>query len=155
SRITKMINDAHFTEDDALLPVGSFDLSGNGDLRGKKLKGGVNTIAEWFDRGEANLTDLVPTAAGALESIEAKIAKGGPLVKGAIGGVFEVIQQGLRSLENGFHFGLHFPVLENPTSVFQLLLGQDVKFVTFDARFSFAARLDNSISAFGVLQAGF
>ncbi|MFO0844823.1 MAG: LamG-like jellyroll fold domain-containing protein [Gemmataceae bacterium] len=157
NRVMSLIDKARFSQEDGMLPVGAFDLSGNGDLRRLTLNGGARTIQDWFNIGQKNLTDLRPVAAGALESIEAKVRNGnlpGP-AKAAIQEVFGVLDGVLRRLDNGLKVGMHFPLLENPDSVFRLLLGQDVSFVTFDARFNFDARVTSPIPAFGVFKAGF
>src|SRR5262249_3735429 len=155
--LVALLRNAKFgPQNDVLIPVGSFDLSGiNGDLRGKTLVGGYKTFAQWFQSGNKDLTDLVPIATTAVESIEKKIsdlnlpAPGAALVEQA----FTHINEQFRNLQNGI--GLRFPLLEDPLSVFRLLLGQDVDFARFDAKFVGHASQTESLKVWGPVNVTF
>jgi hypothetical protein len=54
--LISLIRDAKFTENDFLIPVGSFNLSGNGDLRGSTLTNGFTTLKDWAQNGIDNLS---------------------------------------------------------------------------------------------------
>src|SRR5262249_1659268 len=135
--LVALLRNAKFgPQNDVLIPVGSFDLSGsNGDLRTKTLTGCYKTLAERIQSGNKNLTDLAPIATSAVESIEKKISTGNlPAPAGAlVQQAFTHINEQLRNLQNGI--GLRFPLLEDPYSIFRLLLGQDLDFARFDAKF--------------------
>src|SRR5262249_58990981 len=113
------------------------------------------TLAEWIQSGNKNLTDLVPIATSAVESIEKKISTGnlpapaGALVQQAV----THINEQLRNLQNGI--GLRFPLLEDPYSIFRLLLGQDLDFARFDAKFVGHASQTESLKVWGPVNVTF
>lgn len=160
-----LLRDSNFgPSNDVLIPVGSFNLSGNGDLRRSTLAGGYQTLKQWAEAGLTNfslknLTDLVPYVTSVSESIERKIELGDfppsirPAVRQAVQDTFRKINETLRKAGNGI--GLSFPLLENPVSVYKLLLGQDVDFARFDAKFEGTASQKDKIKVWGPIDAGF
>jgi hypothetical protein len=119
--LTAAINSIHLDPNNQLLVnVGSFDLAGQ-DIRDQVTLG----------LDSPNLTNLIPIALGALQSVSSQLP---PILQNS----FNVIANELQSAENGI--GLTFPLFDDPRAgIFKLLLGQDVDFVDFTARFHIAA----------------
>jgi hypothetical protein len=130
-KLTDVINIIHDTNFDATgnlyVSVGSFDLSGNNDLRGLAPTGDVT------DLSKLNVSNLVPHLLEALnnQQLRDKITGLAPApFKDKVGKLFDQ----LKALNNGVQ--LSFPILDDPAgSVFKLLLGQDVDFASFKAEF--------------------
>lgn len=158
--LVEIIRSTSFSKNDALIPMGSFNLSQSGDLRNSSLSDG-QTYADWLSNPAelANLTTLIPVAVDATTSVEDRIkhdigSLGLPsALQDQVQQVFDQIDQQLLLAENGV--GLTFPLLDDPLSVFKLLLGQDVNFVKFDAKFSGQAQETKTIPVWGPVTAGF
>jgi hypothetical protein len=160
--LVELIRSANFgPKNDALIPVGSFDLSQSGDLRTSTLTGGFQTLADWIKNG-ANLEDLsslVPYALDAASSVEDRIKNNlaslnlPGVVQNQVSQVFNQIDEELRTAANGV--GLTFPLLDDPLSIYKLLLGQDVNFIQFDFQFHGHATETKQIPVWGPVEAGF
>ncbi len=154
------------TSNDPVITLGSFDLSGNGDLRTSTLENGLQSIADWVKNG-ASLEDLstlvpnlLPGALKATDSVEDAIRNNlpslgvlDPIIGDQVNQVFTNIDDALRTASNGV--SLSFPLLDNPVSLYKLLLGQDVDFVKFDGSFFGTAAETKDIPVWGPIQAQF
>jgi hypothetical protein len=117
-----------------LVPVGSFNLSGD-NIRGQTPIDFITGL------DSPNLTNLIPVAIGAVNAIEDEIPS-------QLRGVFQFINDKLKTAQNGV--GIDFPLLKDPRGgVFKLLLGQDVDFVNFIARFHLASSTTQFIPIWG------
>ncbi len=162
--LVELIRSAKFTpENDGLIPLGDFDLSGNknGDLRTTALNDAGLTFDEWLQDPTdiSNLSKLAPVALQASTSVEAtiknNIASLGllPGVQDQVTRIFNQIDNTLLDAQNGV--GLTFPLLDQPLSIFQLVLGQDVDFMKFNFKFSGQASETKTIPVWGPVEAGF
>lgn len=125
---------------EVLVPVGTFSLAGN-NIRARNAIDFANGL------NSANLTDLIPQAIGAITKIE-------DAVPSAFKPVFDFINNKLKSAQNGV--GIDFPLLKDPrTGVFKLLLGQDVDFVNFIARFHLGASYTQLVPLWGPVSVRF
>ena len=166
--LVELIRSAQFSPDsDALIPLGNFDLGGskNGDLRDSTLNHGAQTLAQWVtdsaNLGDVtgDLTNLIPHAVNAASSIENTIKNDigslhllGPL-QNQVTQIFNQIDQELATAKNGV--SLTFPLLDDPASIYKLLLGQDVDFVKFDATAAGSATETKQIPVWGPIEASF
>jgi hypothetical protein len=160
--LVELIRSANFgPNNDALIPVGSFDLSQSGDLRTSTLTGGFQTLADWIKNGAdlEDLSSLVPYALDATSSVEDRIKNNlaslnlPGVVQNQVSQVFNQIDEELRTAANGV--GLTFPLLDDPLSIYKLLLGQDVNFIQFDFQFHGHATETKQIPVWGPVEAGF
>ena len=160
--LVELIRSTNFgPNNDALIPMGSFNLSQNTDLRGSTLTGGAQTLLDWIKSGAnvGDLTSLIPYALDATSSVEDRIKNSiGSLnlpsvVQNQVTQVFNTIDEELRDAGNGV--GLTFPLLDDPLSIYKLLLGQDVDFIKFDAQFHGAATESQAIHVWGPIDATF
>ncbi|QJW98401.1 beta strand repeat-containing protein [Frigoriglobus tundricola] len=160
--LVELIRKAQFNPDsDGLVPLGSFNLSHNGDLRDSTLGGGALSLLQWVENGanlDDALTDLVPHIVDVASNLETTIKNDigslplGP-IQSQVSQIFSQIDEDLRTAKNGI--GLTFPLLDDPSSIYKLLLGQDVDFVHFHATFNGSASETKTIPVWGPVTAGF
>ena len=146
---------------DPLIPMGSFNLSGaNTDLRTTLLDNN-HSFSDWLQNPSdfGNLTSLIPVAVNGLSSVEDRIKNdiGSLGLPGALQNqvtqAFNQIDTTLLDAQNGF--GLTFPLLDDPSSIYKLLLGQDVDFVHVHADFNGQASETQTFPIWGPITAGF
>jgi hypothetical protein len=147
--VNNLINQVNFTGNNLVLDVGNFNLAGpNRDLRT------LDPARDVGDLGNKNITDLIPNVINAIDysgvrdKINSSSLPSG--LKDAVNNLFDK----LRAFDNGVK--LTFPLLDNPAqSVFKLLVGQDVDFVSFQVQFAaLSARQEQSLPVFGPLSLG-
>src|ERR1019366_4367536 len=74
--LVELIQSANFQGSDALIPLGSFDLSHNGDLRDSSLAGGAQSLLQWIANGanlDDSVTDLIPHVVDVASNLETTI----------------------------------------------------------------------------------
>jgi Ca2+-binding RTX toxin-like protein len=118
--IDDLVNHIPAVGGNVLLDLGKFDLGGSSNANGADLRG-------LSDLAGINLSNFSATSLGdALSSL-------GP-VGSDIGDFVNKITSGAFGGAGGADgAGLHFSLLENPSSAFKLLLGQNVDLFTFDS----------------------
>jgi Ca2+-binding RTX toxin-like protein len=115
------------------LDLGDFDLDSQADkdqlVNGKALFGNLNN-PDSTDLG----VDLTPNG------VNTTITNGMPSVQNELNAnnvaqdVVTTVGEIANVVQNGFHFD--FPIIDDPASAFQLLLGKDVDLFTFEAQFA-------------------
>ncbi len=133
-----------------LINVGTFSLSDtNSDLRGLDKVDYAALGSPTF----AKLSSLVVPLQTGLRSVRELMDK----ISGPLGDVvrnqFERLDREILKLENGAGFEL--PIIDNPTILFRLLLGEDVDLITFKAVFHADASITRLIPLWGPLDARF